>query len=105
MESDIVLNVGSRAFLSFVFDEIDRPMLALDTWLGKVDDARYAQQMTSHLYTFNVLALDEATDREIRRRGPEKIYGLPTYIISKGSIALRDFDPDGSTVLFDIPRA
>ncbi len=80
-------------------------MLALDMWLGRSDSAKYAQQMTNHQYTINVLALDEATDEEIWRRGTDKLYGVPTYIISKGELVLRDYDPDGSRVLFDIPRA
>lgn len=103
MQSDIVINVGKKALLSFLYNE-DRPTLALDTWRGRNDTARLSQQMTTHEYTFNVLALDEATDKEIQRRGAEKLYGTPVYVISKGSIALRDYDPDGSVVLFDIPR-
>lgn len=103
MGSDLIVNVGSNALLAFIYDE-DRPILALDTWLGRWDTARYAQQMTSHQYNFNVLALDTATDEEIQRRGAEKLYGTPVYIIGAGSIALREYDPDGSTVLSDIPR-
>jgi hypothetical protein len=103
MESDIAINVGKKALLSFLYDE-DRPMFALDTWHRRKDSARVAQQMTTHEYTFNILALGEATSREIPRRGEEKLYGTPVYIISKGNIALRDYDTDGSTVLFDVPR-
>lgn len=103
MASDFIVNVGSKALLSFIYDE-DRPMLALDTWRGRDDSAKYATQLSTHHYNFNVLALDEATDKEIQRRGSEKLYGTPVYIIRKGSIALRQYDPDGSTVLFDIPR-
>ncbi len=104
MECDIILNVGKKALLSFIYEE-ERPMLALDMWLGRSDSAKYAQQMTNHQYSINVLALDEATDEEIWRRGTDKLYGIPTYIISKGELVLRDYDPDGSRVLFDIPRA
>jgi hypothetical protein len=103
MKSDIAINVGKKALLSFLYDE-ERPMLALDTWRGRNDTAKYTQQMTSHEYTFNLLAIDEATDREIQRHGAEKLYGTPVYIVGKGSIALRDYDPDGSAVMFDIPR-
>lgn len=104
MTSDFMISVGKKALLSFIYDE-DRPMLALDTWRGRDDDAKYAQQMTAHQYTFNVLALDDATDKEIQRRGAEKLYGTPVYIVSNGGIALREYDPDGSIVLFDIPRS
>ena len=100
---DIDINIGKKALLSFLYDE-ERPMLALDTWLGRRDDAKYATQMTSHQYTFNVLAIDESTDKEIRWRGDEKLFGLPVYLIQNGTISLREFDPDGSRVLFDIPR-
>lgn len=100
---DISINIGKKALLSFLYDE-DRPILALDTWHGRDDVAKYALQMTSHHYNFNVLAIDAATDREIRWRGDEKLYGIPAYIIQQGSLALREYDPDGSEVLFDIPR-
>lgn len=103
MESDIVINIGRKALLSFLYDE-DRPMLALDMWKGRDDDAKFAQQMSSHRYTVKVLALDEPTDKEIQRRGAEKLYGTPVYIVRDGGISLRGYDPDGSTVLFDIPR-
>jgi hypothetical protein len=100
---DISINIGKKALLSFLYDE-DRPMLALDTWLGRDDSARVATQMTTHHYDFNVLAIDAATDKEIQRRGNEKLYGLPLYIIENGSLSLREYDPDGSVVLFDIAR-
>lgn len=100
---DLSVPIGKKALLSFLYEE-DRPMLALDTWRGTSDVARCAVQMTRHHYNFNVLALDESTDAEIQRRGAEKLFGIPTYIISNGSIALREFDPDGSVVLTDIRR-
>lgn len=100
---DIDINIGSKALLSFLYDE-DRPMLALDIWKGRKDTARSKIQMTTHEYNFNVLAIDEKTDKEIESRGVEKLYGVPIYIIKKGMIALREYDPDGSEVLFEIPR-
>ena len=100
---DIVLSIGKKALLSFLYDE-DRPILALDRWRGRDDAARCAAQMTTHHYTFNVLAIDESTDREIQRRGDEKLYGTPVYVVQNGMIHLREFDPDGSEVRFDIPR-
>jgi hypothetical protein len=103
MLTNLTVNLGKKALLSFLYNE-DRPIMALDTWHGNNDTARYAQQMTGHHYTFNVLAIDEATDKEIQWRGDEKLYGTPVYIIGRANISLREFDPDGSTVLFDIPR-
>jgi hypothetical protein len=103
MRSDITINIGKKALLSFLYFE-DRPTLALDTWRGRNDTARLSQQMTTHEYTFNVLAIDEATDKEIQFRGAEKLYGTPVYVIGKGNLALRDYDPDGSVVMFDIPK-
>lgn len=100
---DIIVNIGAKAFLSFLYDE-DRPILALDAWRGTSDTARYAQQMTNHHYIFNALAIDDTVDKEIQRRDPEKIYGIPVYIVSAGSIALREYDPDGSVVLSGIRR-
>ena len=102
-QCDIVINIGKNALLSFLYDE-DRPMLALDSWQGSADTGKYAPQMTNHHYSFNVLAIDESTDKEIRHRGDEKLYGIPVYIIQNGMINLREFDPDKSEVLFDIPR-
>jgi hypothetical protein len=102
-ECDITVNIGKKALLAFLYSE-DRPMLTLDTWRGKSDVASCAEQMTPHHYTFNVLAIDEPTDKEIQRRGDEKLYGIPTYIIQHGTMYLREFDPDGSEVKFDIPR-
>lgn len=99
---DLIVNVGSKALLSFL-DE-DRPVLALDTWHGITDSAKCSEQLTRHHYIFNVIAVDESTDREIQQRMPEKIYGIPTYIISRGSIALREYDPDGTEVISDIRR-
>ena len=100
---DIDINIGSKALLSFLYHE-DRPMLALDAWRGRDDTAKLHTQMTSHEYYFNVLAIDDKSDKEIQRRGIEKLYGIPMYIVRKGSIALREYDPDGSEVIFDIPR-
>lgn len=102
-ECDITVNIGKMALLTLLYGE-NRPMLALDTWRGRSDVASCAEQMTSHHYTFNVLAIDEPTDKEIQRRGDEKLYGIPTYIVQHGSMYLREFDPDGSDVKFDIPR-
>jgi hypothetical protein len=100
---DLIVNIGSKALLSFLYEE-DRPMLGLDTWLGRSDSAICSEQMTPHLYYFNVLAIDEPTTLEIQRRGNEKLYGLPLYVIQKGLICLREVDPDGSTVNLDIVR-
>jgi hypothetical protein len=102
-ECDLTINIGRKALLSFLYDE-DRPSLALDTWLGRADEAKYAQQMTSHQYTFNVLAVDDATRLEIQQRGDYKLFGIPLYVIERGSLNLVEFDPDGSQILIDIPR-
>lgn len=79
-------------------------MLGLDTWLGRSDSALCGEQLTSHMYTFNVLAIDEPTFLEVQRRGDDKLYGLPLYIIQKGLICLREPDPDGSMEMLDIER-
>jgi hypothetical protein len=102
-QCDLVVNIGSKALLSFLYEE-DRPMLGLDTWRGRSDNAICGEQMTSHMYNFSVLAIDEPTALEVQHRGDEKLYGLPLYIIQKGLICLREPDPDGSMVMLDIER-
>lgn len=101
---DITIGMGSKALLAFLYDK-DRPMLALDTWRGRADTAKYLPHFTAHHFNFNILAIDESTDEKIRRHGDEKLYGIPIYVIQQGTLYLREHDPDGSEVRLDIPRS
>lgn len=99
---DISINIGAKALLAFLGR--DRPALALDEWRGKAENP-YIQQMSSHHYLFNVLALDDKTETAIQRQGTiEKLYGIPVYLIHDGLLELREYDPDGSVVMTQIER-